>query len=91
MVAIQHLHDGRGHRNTPLLFNFHPVGSGVSSRLTRFNATRNLNGSCIEQQFFGKRSLASIWVRDDGEATTSQYFCTWGAGDNSFDGDSALI
>jgi hypothetical protein len=43
----------------------------MTAGFTGFNATCNLNRSCIEQQFFSERGFAGIWVRDDGKAATS--------------------
>ena len=52
-----------------------------------FNASSNLDGARIEQQFFSKRSFTRIWMGDDGKAAASKYFCAWRAGDGSFDGN----
>jgi hypothetical protein len=35
------------------------------------DATSNLNGPRVQQELFGKRGFARIWVRDDGKAATS--------------------
>jgi hypothetical protein len=54
-----------------------------------FNAASDLNGARIEQQFFSKRSFTRIWVRDDGKAAASKYFCAWCAEGGGFDGNFA--
>jgi hypothetical protein len=63
----------------------------VTASLAGLDATSNLNSSSVQQEFFGKRGLSSIWVRDDGKAATSKYFCGWGAGGGGIDGNSALV
>ena len=56
-----------------------------------FNATSNLDGARIEQQFFSKRSFTRIWMGDDGKAAASKYFCAWCAGGGGFDGNFAPL
>ncbi len=63
----------------------------MTTCFTSFNATSNLNGTRIEQQFFSERSFTRIWVRDDGKAAASKYFCAWRAGGGGFDGNFAPV
>src|SRR5690625_3811552 len=44
-IAIFHLHDRGGHRDTPLLFNLHPVRGGMAFGLARFDTPGDMNGS----------------------------------------------
>ena len=49
---ILELHDGRGHRNTALLFNFHPVGDRMAAVLFALDRAGQGNGAAVEQEFF---------------------------------------
>ena len=63
----------------------------MPARFTRFNAACDLNCARVQQQLFSERCFAGIWVRDDGKAATSKYFCGWSAGGIGIDGNSALM
>ncbi len=63
----------------------------MSTGFACFNATRNLNCASVQQQFFSQGRFTRIWVRDDGKAATSKYFCGWCAGGGGIDGKSALV
>ena len=63
----------------------------MSTGFTSFNTASNLNCTRIKQKLFSKRSLACIWVRDDGKTAASENFCGGGAGGIGIDGNSALI
>lgn len=62
----------------------------MTTCFTGFNTTRYLNSARIEQQFFSKRSFTRIRVRDDGKATTSEYFCACCAEGSGFDSNFAM-
>lgn len=47
--------------------------------LTCFYTTCNLNGTSVQKEFLGERSLASIGVGDDGKTTATSYFRENGA------------
>lgn len=74
VVAVAHLHHRGCHRNTPLLFNFHPVGRRMAAGLAAFDGASDLNRARKQQQFFGQRGLTRIRVGNDGERTTAPGF-----------------
>ena len=68
VALILELHDRTADRNTALLFNFEPVGSGVACGCaTGFDGTSLLDSTTIHQQFFSQRGLAGIRVRNNGK------------------------
>ena len=74
MVAVQHLHDARSHRDAALLLDFHPVAGGVARRLARLDGTGDLDRAREQQQLFRERGLARVRVRDDGKSAAAAGF-----------------
>ena len=66
-VPVIELHHRAGHGNAPLLFDLHPVGSGMAAALAGLHRTRGLNGATEQQQLFGQGRLTRIRVRNDGK------------------------
>ena len=83
-VAVFHLHDRRGHRDTALLFNFHPVAGGVARGLARLDRAGDLDRAGEQQQLFSQRGLAGVRVGDDGKraAALDLFFDFGGVGHN---------
>ena len=73
MVFIVELHYGRGHGNTALLFDFHPVGSGEFAAFFAFYRTRALNRAGEQQQFFGERGFTRVGVGNNGESAAAAH------------------
>ena len=74
VVAVIEFHHRGGHRDAALLFNRHPVASGVDRRLARFDCPRHLNGAAEQQQLFGEGGLAGVGMADDAEGAALLYF-----------------
>ena len=51
-VTVLHLHDRTGDRNTPLLFNLHPVGGCVAAGFSCLDRARDVDRAGVEQQLF---------------------------------------
>ena len=73
-VIVGKLHHGRGYGDTPLLFQLHPVGSRMTSRLAALYCTGQLNGTTEQQQLFGQGSFTCVRMRNDGERATLVQF-----------------
>jgi len=53
----------------------------MAGRLARAHLARDLDGAAVPQQLFGKRGLARVGVRDDGEcAPAADFFFERGHG-----------
>ena len=74
MVAVEHLHDRRGHRNAPLLFYFHPVGGGVARGFAGLDGAGNLNGAREQQELLCERGFTRVRVRNDGKRPAAPGF-----------------
>ena len=72
--AVIESHHRRGHRDTTLLLDFHPVGSSGLLDFIAFYGTGHMNGATEKQKFLGKGSFAGIRVRYDGESAPALYF-----------------
>ena len=46
----------------------------MTTCFARLHAPRNLNRTCVEEQFFCKRCLTRIGVRDDGKTAPARDF-----------------
>ena len=66
------LHHRGGHGNAALLLQPHP--GGVTRRLAALDRARHLNSAAKQQQFFGERGLARVWMGDDCKSSSSAYF-----------------
>ena len=64
-ALILELHDGRGHGNTALLFDLHPVGDGCAGIFFALDGAGLCDGSAVEQEFFGQCGFTGVRVRDD--------------------------
>jgi hypothetical protein len=74
VVAVQHLHDRRGHRDAALLFDFHPVGGGMARGLARLHRAGDLDRAGEKQQLLCQRGLAGVRVGNDREGATAAGF-----------------
>ena len=61
------LHDGRSDGDSPLLFDFHPVGLSKVTGLPGFNGPSLANYAPEKKELFGNRRLPRVRVRNDGE------------------------
>ena len=76
ITVIFKLQHGRGYGNTSVLLNLHPVGHRMSRCRLTFYASRQVDGSSVEQELLGQGRLTGIRVRDNGESTTAvDLFC----------------
>ena len=84
VTLVLKLHDRAGHRDAALLFDFHPVRSGVARTLAALDGAGQLDGAAKEQQFFSQRGFACVRVRNDRKGSTfgdvAQNFGGEGAG-----------
>ena len=67
VIAVGKLHHRRGDGDAALLFQFHPVAGGVTSRFAAFNRAGQLDRAAEQQQFFGERGFAGVRVGNNGE------------------------
>ncbi len=74
MLAVEHLHHARSHRDAALLFNLHPVAGGVAAGFAPFDCACNLNCARKQQQFFSQRGFTRVGVADDGKGTAAAGF-----------------
>src|SRR3546814_9343275 len=65
---------GSGHRNAPLLFDFHEIRRGSLIRFAAFHGAGLLDGAAEEQQLSGKRGFPGIRMADDAERPPSCSF-----------------
>ncbi len=79
VLAIRELHDRGGHRDAALLFQFHPVRSGMTCCLAATHFTGDLDRAAEPQQFFGERGFTGIRVGDDGKGAATLDFFLQGA------------
>ena len=57
----------RRNRNATLLLELHPVGRRGLAIFTAAHGAGQLDGAGVQQQLLGKRRLAGVGMRDDGE------------------------
>ena len=62
VAFIFKLHNGRGDRNTSLLFQLHPVRNGMTGCCFPLDGACQLDRPTVEQKFFRQRCLAGIRV-----------------------------
>jgi hypothetical protein len=74
VVAVQHLHDRAGHRDATLLFDFHPVRSGMARSLAGFDRPGDLDCAREQQELFRERGFTRVRVRDDGKRPAAPGF-----------------
>ena len=74
VLAVQHLHHGRRHRDATLLFDFHPVAGGVTGRFARFDRAGDLDRAREQQELFGQRGFARVGVGNDGKRPAAPGF-----------------
>ena len=72
-LPVLELHHRRGDRDTSLLFEFHPVGGGITARLTGTHSSRFLDSAAVMKKLLGEGSLTRVRVRDDGKGTSPLY------------------
>src|SRR5688572_11023585 len=60
-------HRGRRDRDAALALDVHPVGHDVAVGFPTANRAGQLDGAGVQQQFFGQRGLAGVWVGNDRE------------------------
>ena len=65
---------GRRHRDAALALDIHPVRDDVPIGLAAANRAGQLDGPCVQQEFFSQRGLACVRVRNDGEGAAALYF-----------------
>ena len=65
LACIVELQDRGSDRNTALLFDVHPVGHSVLGALLALDGTGLIDGSTVQQQFFGQGRFTGIGVADD--------------------------
>ena len=65
VVAVGKLHDRRGHRYSPLLFQRHPVRSGMATRLAPLDRAGELDRATEQQQLFSERRFPRIGMGND--------------------------
>ncbi len=70
-IVIRELHYRGGHRYAALLFQLHPVGSGMACRLAPLHGAGQLDRATEQQQLFGKRGLARIRMGNDCKRAAS--------------------
>src|SRR3990167_151997 len=71
MLAVEHLHDGGGHRDAALLFDLHPVGRGVAAGLAALDGAGDLYRAREQQEFFGQRRFTRVGVGNDGKGAAA--------------------
>ena len=65
-VAVEIERHGRGrYRDAPVLFHLHEVRARAPRFALGAHLSGHLNGTTIQQEFFGQRRLAGVRVRDD--------------------------
>ena len=74
IAVIFKLQHRRGHGNTSLLFDLHPVGNCVSGCCLTFHGTRQVDRSAVQQEFLCQSSLSGIRVRDNCKCSSSVDF-----------------
>ena len=65
VIVIFKLHDGRGHGDPALLFDFHPVRDRVAHVALAFDHAGLLDGPSVQEKFFCQCRFAGVRVRDD--------------------------
>ena len=74
MAIIFKCHHAGGNADTTLALNFHEVAGSMFFYLIAFNSAGGLYGAAKQKEFFCKRGLSCIRVRDDGECFAPVYF-----------------
>ena len=67
VIVIVELHHRTRHGNAALLFDFHPVGRGVTGGLTALDGAGHLNGAAEQKELFRERRLAGVRMGNDGK------------------------
>ncbi len=70
VTLVVELQDAGGYRDAALFFDFHPVGYGVFLGLAAFHRPGQMDGSAVQEQFFGQGGFAGVGVGYDGEGAT---------------------
>ncbi len=73
-ACVRELHDARGHGDSALLFERHPVGRRVAGGLAALDGPGQLDRTPEQQQLFGEGGLAGVGVRNDGEGAATRHF-----------------
>ena len=76
LACIVELQHRGGHRDAALLFNVHPVRDGMAGALLALDRAGLVDGSPVQQQFFGEGGFARVGVADDGERAAAFDFFT---------------
>ena len=71
VILVFELHHRTRHRDTALLFNFHPVTRRVTARFTPLHGARHLNGAPEQKEFFSQRRFTGVRVRNNGKRTAA--------------------
>ena len=74
VTVVQKLEHRGGDRDTPLFFNFHPVGNRVAGSGLPLYGTSLIQYPSVKKKFFGKCCFSGIRMRDNGECPTSFNF-----------------
>ena len=74
VVAVHHLHHRRGHRNTPLLLNLHPVRRGVACGFAGLDRACDLDRTRKQQELLSQRGFTRVGVGNDGKSAAAACF-----------------
>ena len=74
VALVFKLHNGRGYRNSALLFKLHPIRYGVLCGSLALNGACGLNCAPVQQEFFGKGGFAGVRVGYYRKGSPSFYF-----------------
>ena len=72
--GVIELEDGRGDGDAALAFEFHPIARGRPLLAAGSDRARELEGTAVEEEFFGERGLAGVRVTDDREGPAAGDF-----------------
>lgn len=74
LVLVRELHHRGGHRDAALFFQRHPVRGGVAGSLASLHRAGHLDRAAEQQQLFGQRGLAGVWMGNNGEGAAARGF-----------------
>ena len=73
-TVVLELQHGRGHGNTTLLLDLHPVGRGGTGVFLALDHAGLGNGAAVEQEFFGQSGFTGVRVGNDGKSPAAANF-----------------
>ena len=71
------VHDGRRNGNSTIFFHLHEIGGCGPLLGLLTHGTGLLDGSTVQQEFFGHGGFTGIGVGDDGEVSAAVDFGGW--------------